>query len=166
MIEALPHINASLNSLATLLLIVGYLLIRAKQESAHKRAMLSAFLVSCVFLVCYLVYHANVGSKKFPSEDYASHWYTIYLLILVPHIVLAATVPWLGLTTIWLGLTMDRGLETTRSGTTGRSRREKHKRLARITFPIWLYVSITGVLVYLFLYWWFPPLSESAPLTG
>ena len=69
--------------------------------------MLSAFLVSCIFLACYLVYHANVGSKKFPSADYASVWYTIYLLILVPHIILAAAVPVLGLTTIWLGLRID-----------------------------------------------------------
>jgi uncharacterized membrane protein YozB (DUF420 family) len=146
MIESLPHINASLNMLATLLLVVGIYLIKMKRETAHKRAMLSAFAVSCVFLVCYLVYHANVGSKEFSVDEYGSGWYTVYLLILLPHIVLAATVPFLGVATIFLGLT---------------DRRENHRLLARITFPIWLYVSVSGVLVYLFLYWWFPPINAA-----
>jgi uncharacterized membrane protein YozB (DUF420 family) len=151
MIESLPHINASLNLTATLLLVAGYLLIRSKRETAHKTAMLSAFLVSCVFLGCYLAYHANVGSKKFPAETYGSAWYGIYLLVLLPHIALAATVPFLGIGTIFLGLT---------------NRREKHRKLARITFPVWLYVSVTGVLVYLFLYWWFPPVANAVPPAG
>lgn len=155
MIESLPHVNATLNLLATLLLVTGYVFIRSRRklndpqaiadrEKAHKIAMLSAFGVSCLFLICYLMYHANVGSKKFPSEDYAAFWYPVYCLILFPHIILAATVPFLGIGTIFLGLT---------------NRREKHRKWASITFPIWLYVSITGVLVYLFLYWFFPPVN-------
>ena len=164
MIQSLPHVNASLNLLATLLLIVGLVLIRSKREQAHKRAMLSAFLVSCIFLACYLVYHANVGSKKFPAADYASIWYSVYLLILLPHIVLAATVPFLGLTTIWLGLSIDlqdhQGEKSAEAVARSQTRRRKHRKIARITFPIWLYVSITGVLVYLFLYWWFPPVTN------
>ena len=141
MIETLPHINALLNLVATVLLVSGFVLIRRKNEAGHKKLMLSAFGVSCVFLICYVVYHANAGSRKFPSEHYAAFWYPVYLAVLLPHIVLAATVPFLTGTTIFFGLT---------------DRREKHRKLARITFPIWLYVSITGVLVYLFLYWWFP----------
>ena len=162
MIESLPHINASLNLLATVLLVIGYVLIKRRRgldpsipeeatqiaacEKQHKIAMLSAFGVSTVFLGCYLVYHYNVGSKNFPKADYAAVFYWLYLMVLLPHIILAATVPFLGITTIILGLT---------------ERRKGHMKFARITFPIWLYVSITGVLVYLFIYWWFPPVSGS-----
>ena len=159
MIESLPHVNASLNLMATLLLVYGYVLIRSGKEQTHKRAMLSAFLVSCVFLGFYLVYHANVGSKKFPIE-YGNVWYAIYLVILIPHIILAATVPFLGIATIWLGLRIDLIQSSdvpAEALALNQSRRRKHRKIARITFPIWLYVSITGVLVYLFLYWFFPP---------
>ena len=170
MVESLPHVNASLNGLATLLLIYGYVLIRSGKELAHKRAMLGAFLVSCIFLACYLVYHGNAGSKKFPTHDYGSTWYGVYLFILLPHIVLAATVPFLGIATIWLGLKIDLSSsssdDTQEASEINAVRRRKHRKLARITFPIWVYVSITGVLVYLFLYWWFPPLTEFPIDTG
>ena len=113
MIDMLPHINASLNLLATLLLIVGYILIRSRKEQAHKTAMLSAFAVSCIFLICYVIYHINVGSKEFPKADYDPIWYTVYLIILIPHIILAITVPVLGLTAIWHGLGIQlQGTET------------------------------------------------------
>lgn len=151
MIEFLPHINATLNLIATCLLITGFVMIKRGRESAHKRLMLSAFAVSMAFLACYLVYHANVGSKHFPADDYLPVFAWIYRLILFPHIILAATVPFLTVITIFLGLT---------------DRREQHKKFARWTFPIWVYVSITGVLVYLFIYWLFPPLSETAWLVA
>ena len=162
MIEMLPHINASLNLLATLLLIVGYVLIRSRKEQAHKTAMLSAFAVSCIFLICYVIYHINVGSKEFPKADYDPIWYIIYLIILIPHIILAISVPVLGLTAIWHGLGIQlQGSVTETSPEVveqQRIKRQKHRKVAKIAFPIWLYVSITGVLVYLYLYWWFPPL--------
>ena len=137
-VSMLPHVNASLNALATVLLIAGYLLIKARQEVLHKWLMLTCFAVSVVFLASYLTYHFNIpgGSKRFPSypPDAARH---VYRAILLTHIVLAATVPFLAVATIWLGLT---------------DRRKLHRKLAWWTFPIWLYVSITGVIVYLMLY--------------
>jgi putative membrane protein len=140
-IEWLPHVNASLNSLAALLLVVGYVQIKCRQETAHKWTMLACFGVSCVFLACYLVYHANVLSKKFPAYPPDPIRYAYYAVLLT-HVVLAAAVPFLAITTIYFGL---------------RDWRQWHRKLARWTFPIWLYVSVTGVLVYLMLYQWFPP---------
>ena len=142
----LPHVNASLNLLATILLIIGFVLIKRKKEKAHKIVMLSAFATSVVFLVCYLIYHANVLSKKFPQEDYSSLITYTYYTVLLTHVVLAALVPFLSVTTIVLGLLDKRAL---------------HSWWAKFTFPIWLYVSVTGVLVYLMLYHWFPPVGES-----
>jgi uncharacterized membrane protein YozB (DUF420 family) len=141
--EILPHINASLNALATLLLIVGYLQIKRRQEVAHKWTMLACFAVSVVFLACYLTYHFNIegGSKRFPSYPPSFVRYT-YFAILASHVVLAAAVPFLAVATIWLGLA---------------DRRREHTKLAWWTFPIWLYVSITGVVVYLMLYQIYPP---------
>jgi putative membrane protein len=140
-VEILPHVNASLNGAATVLLIVGYVLIKQRREQAHKWTMLSCFAVSVAFLVCYLVYHALVGSKRFPDYPPAAIRYT-YPAILLTHVVLAAAVPFLAVATIYFGL---------------RDRRQRHVRLARWTFPIWLYVSITGVVVYMMLYQIFPP---------
>ena len=143
----LPHVNASLNGLATLLLIVGFVLIkrakshpenRTQLESAHKWTMLSCFGVSVLFLCCYLFYHIVVMdglSKKFPVEAGAVRY--VYYAILLTHVILAAVVPFLAVATIYLGL---------------RDRRKAHLRLAKWTFPIWLYVSVTGVIVYLMLY--------------
>ncbi len=122
------------------------MLIKQGREAAHKRTMLTCFGVSVVFLACYVTYHVNIGSKKFPKADYAAWIHYCYLAILVTHVVLAAIVPWMALATIYLGL---------------RDRRAAHKRLARWTFPIWLYVSITGVVVYLMLYWFFPPITPT-----
>ena len=142
LIPYLPHINASLNALATLLLVAGYIQIRRRHESAHRGLMLASFAVSIVFLGCYLVYHANTSAvKRFPDYPPDFVRYT-YFLILISHIVLAAAVPFLALATIYFAL---------------RDQRSRHIRVARWTFPIWLYVSITGVLVYLMLYQWFPP---------
>jgi uncharacterized membrane protein YozB (DUF420 family) len=142
-VAQLPHVNASLNALATVLLIVGYVLIKRRQEAAHKWTMLACFAVSVVFLGCYLTYHYHVGSKKFPSYPPPAIRYTYYTILLT-HVVLAAAVPFLAIGTIYLGLA---------------DKRLAHRRLARWTFPIWLYVSITGVIVYLLLYQLYPPLT-------
>jgi uncharacterized membrane protein YozB (DUF420 family) len=143
LVEILPHVNASLNALATVLLIAGYVLIKRRQEAAHKWSMLACFGVSVLFLSSYLTYHANIpgGSKRFPAYPPSAARYGYYAL-LASHIVLAALVPFLAIGTIWLGLA---------------DRRRAHIRLAWWTFPIWLYVSITGVIVYLLLYQIYPP---------
>ena len=143
LVEILPHVNASLNALATVLLIAGYVLIKRRQEAAHKWLMLACFAVSVLFLCSYLTYHASIpgGSKRFPLDPPAAVRYGYYALLL-SHIVLAAAVPFLAIATIWLGLA---------------DRRQAHKKLAWWTFPIWLYVSITGVIVYLMLYQIYPP---------
>jgi uncharacterized membrane protein YozB (DUF420 family) len=141
-IEILPHINASLNALATLLLILGYIQIKRRHESAHKWTMLACFAVSVVFLACYLTYHFNIpgGSKRFVHPSLTVLY--AYRTILLTHVVLAAAVPFLAVATIWLGLA---------------NSRQAHRKLAWWTFPIWLYVSITGVVVYLLLYQLYPP---------
>ena len=134
MTVVLPTINAFLNAMAAVFLIWGYTLIRRKRVQQHRRAMISAFVVSCAFLVCYLVYHAQVGSVPFPKKG---AFRTVYLSILATHTTLAAAVPVLATLTLRRGLT---------------ARPDSHRRLARWTFPIWLYVSVTGVVVYLMLY--------------
>ena len=137
----LPHVNASLNALATLLLITGLALIKSRRETAHKRVMLAAFAVSALFLASYLTYHFSIeGSKKFPSypPDVVR---TLYFAVLITHVILAATVPILAPVTIYLALA---------------DRRKWHIRMARVTFPIWIYVSVTGVVVYLMLYQLYP----------
>jgi uncharacterized membrane protein YozB (DUF420 family) len=144
-VPILPHVNAVLNALATVLLIVGYVQIKRRQEVAHKWTMLACFGVSVVFLACYLTYHFNIpgGSKRFPSYPPDAIRYGYYGLLL-SHVLLAAAVPFLAVITIWLGLA---------------DRRRAHRKLAWWTFPIWLYVSITGVIVYLMLYQLYPPQS-------
>lgn len=143
MIELLPHINASLNSLATILLVVGWVLIKQRKETAHKWTMLACFGVSAIFLASYLTYHFNIegGSKRFPTDTLSAIRYCYYFILLT-HVLLAITVPFLAITTIYWGLT---------------NQRRKHRWLARWTFPIWLYVSVTGVIVYVMLYQLFPP---------
>lgn len=134
MTPVLPTINAFLNATAAVLLVWGYTLIRRKQVQQHRIVMISAFITSCLFLVCYLVYHFQVGSVRFPREGAIR---TVYLSILGTHTVLAAAVPVLAV------ITLRRGLA---------ARYDKHRRIARWTLPIWLYVSVTGVVVYVMLY--------------
>ncbi|HBE67881.1 MAG TPA: DUF420 domain-containing protein [Planctomycetaceae bacterium] len=144
MVEQLPHVNVSLNALATVLLLLGYVLIKKKQERAHRNVMLATFGVSVLFLICYLIYHFNVPTKPFPKDTaVAPLWarYTYYV-ILASHIVLAAIVPFLTLRSIYLGL---------------KGRIAEHRRIARFAWPIWLYVSVTGIIVYLMLYQIFVP---------
>jgi uncharacterized membrane protein YozB (DUF420 family) len=134
MISVLPSVNAFLNATAAVLLVWGYFLIRRKRIETHRKVMTTAFVTSCLFLVCYLVYHAQVGSKHF---DHTGTIRTVYLSILGTHTVLAATVPVLAI------ITLRRGLA---------GRYDRHRRIARWTLPIWLYVSVTGVVVYVMLY--------------
>lgn len=144
-VAALPAVNATLNGLATLLLAAGYVAIRKDRRETHIRLMLSAFAASVAFLACYLIYHfallhyTGSGSKKFP-EDHAGR--PVYLAILATHVILAATVPFLTSITIYRGWKQDW---------------PRHKRIAKFTFPIWLYVSITGVIIYAMLYLWALP---------
>ena len=143
-VEQLPAVNATLNFLATVLLLSGYVLIKRRQELAHKWTMLAAFGVSIAFLVCYLIYHWQIGGgKHFQGPPVVK---TLYLAMLLTHIILAMTVPFLTVATIITGF---------------KDRRAAHRRLARWTFPIWLYVSVTGVLIYLCLYIFFPGTQES-----
>ena len=135
MISLLPSINATLNALSAVLLVWGYLLIRRKRIDQHRRVMKTAFATSCLFLIFYLIYHAQVGSVPFHHEGTTLR--TTYLSILLTHTILAATVPVLAI------ITLRRGLA---------GRYDKHRKIARWTLPIWLYVSVTGVIVYVMLY--------------
>lgn len=130
----LPALNALLNATAAGLLVWGYVLIRRGRKPAHRKVMLAAFAVSCLFLVSYLVYHYQAGSVRFQKTGAIR---TVYLSILASHTVLAAAVPPLAI------LTLSRAL---------RGRFDRHRRIARWTLPIWLYVSVTGVVVYAMLY--------------
>lgn len=132
--HTLPAINATLNATAAVLLLWGRYLIAQRRVEQHRKVMLTAFGVSIAFLVCYLFYHARVGSVPFQKQGPIR---TVYFTILISHTVLAATVPVLAL------LTLRRAL---------RQQFALHRRLARWTFPIWLYVSVTGVIVYVMLY--------------
>ena len=133
-VAQLPALNASLNGVATVLLSVGYVLIRQGRETAHRGCMLAAFGCSVLFLISYLIYHFQVGSVPYQGVGWSR---VVYFSVLISHVMLAAIVPFLAL------ITLTRGL---------RGRRELHKRIARWTLPIWLYVSITGVVVYWMLY--------------
>jgi uncharacterized membrane protein YozB (DUF420 family) len=143
-LEILPVINATLNATAGVLLLSGIWLIKTERKQAHGIVMGTAFTVSCVFLACYLWHkfelHAATGgwNTKFPGPQ---PWKTIYLVMLATHVLLAITVPPLAIVTMRHALA---------------ARYAEHRRLAKITFPIWFYVSVTGVLVYFFLYRWFP----------
>ena len=133
-IRDLPTVNAVLNATSALLLIRGWFLIRAKNIQAHRRVMTAAFTCSTLFLVSYLTYHFQVGSVRFTGTGTPR---TIYLAILLTHTVLAAVVAPMAITAFLLA----------RAG-----KIEKHRRLAKVTFPVWLYVSVTGVVIYWMLY--------------
>jgi uncharacterized membrane protein YozB (DUF420 family) len=133
-VHDLPAVNASLNALSGILLACGYMLMRQHRIELHRRFMIAAFAASSLFLVCYVIYHAQVGSVPFPRQGFVR---LLYFVILITHVVLAATVPPLAI------ITLTRGLK---------GRYPQHRRIARWTFPIWMYVSVTGVLVYVLLY--------------
>ena len=141
-VTELPTINAALNVTATLLLIAGLVAIKQHREVAHRWLMLGAFGVSAAFLVCYLVHKAQAGSRPFGGSGPV---WGVYLAILISHSVLAATVPFLAIASIYFGW---------------RDRRAAHRRVVRWAFPIWLYVSVTGVVIYAMLYHLYPPSGE------
>jgi uncharacterized membrane protein YozB (DUF420 family) len=133
-VRDLPAVNAALNSLSALLLMTGYVLIKQRRLIAHRNVMIAALISSTFFLVSYLTYHAQVGSVRFPGTGLPR---TIYLTILLTHTVLAAAVPVLAGMTAWRAY---------------KKQWARHVRIARWTLPIWLYVSVTGVVVYWMLY--------------
>ena len=134
-LSSLPALNASLNATSAVLLTIGWFLIRARRIRAHRRMMITACVTSTLFLICYVTYHAQIGSKPFPGTGPVR---IVYFSILIPHVVLAATVVPLAVVTLLRGLRRDD---------------VRHRRIARITLPLWLFVSVTGVIVYAMLYW-------------
>lgn len=136
-VQDLPSLNASLNSVAAVLLLSGYIAIKNQKRDLHRNLMIAALIVSAAFLTSYLIYHFHVPSKKFPDIGFMK---TVYLLILIPHIILAAAMVPMILKTFWHAY---------------KDEWERHKKIARLTFPIWMYVSITGVIVYFMLYHWY-----------
>jgi uncharacterized membrane protein YozB (DUF420 family) len=133
-VHSLPAVNAALNALAAVLLVIGYRFIRQKRIQAHRRTMLTAFSVSVVFLASYLTHHAIVG-VVYDQHTGARH--AVYLTILTTHTILAVITPVLAIITLRRGLRMDV---------------VRHRAIAKWTFPIWMYVSVTGVVVYFMLY--------------
>jgi uncharacterized membrane protein YozB (DUF420 family) len=133
-IADLPALNATLNGTSAILLTVGYVLIRRGRVAFHKRCMLAALVTSTLFLTSYVIYHANTGSRPFPGVGPIRY---VYFSILISHVLLAITIVPLAL------VTASRGL---------RAQYDRHVRIARWTLPLWLYVSVTGVVIYLMLY--------------
>lgn len=131
--------NAALNATSGVLLVLAFRAIRGHAVERHRRLMLAAAATSAVFLVCYLVYHAHVGSVRFTGQGPVR---TLYFTILISHTILAVAIVPMVLRTLYLGL---------------KRRDDAHRRLARWTFPLWLYVSVTGVVIYLMLYQLYPP---------
>ncbi|HEV7766685.1 MAG TPA: DUF420 domain-containing protein [Thermoanaerobaculia bacterium] len=139
-VEFFPPLNASLNALSGIFLLIGYVLIRQKRIQPHKRFMLAACSTSVLFLICYVTYHTIRGGvvTTFAGTGF---WRTFYLTMLTSHTILAVIILPLAIISVYNGLKM---------------RVPQHRRVARWTFPLWMYVSVTGVLVYFFLYHWFP----------
>ena len=137
----LPQLNATLNGISFVLLLAGYACIRRRRVTAHRNYMVAAYCVSILFLTFYLTYRFLGEEKKFGGQGWIR---AVYFFILITHVGLAASVPVLATRTLYLAL---------------RGRFEKHRRIARVTFPIWVYVSITGVLVYLLLFRLYRPVA-------
>jgi putative membrane protein len=143
-LRLLPHLNATLNALSFVFLVVGHRFIHLRRIAAHRFCMLSACVASLLFFASYLTYHFQVGSVKFPGTGWPK---TLYLSILGTHTVLAATVPILAILTLRLAF---------------KENFASHRKIARWTFPIWVYVSVTGVVVYVMLYWVYGARAEVA----
>ena len=133
-ISDLPAVNATLNATSAIFLVSGYVSIRRRRIRLHKQCMLAALASSAIFLTCYVIYHVNTGSRPFPGDGAARF---VYFSILISHVLLAVTILPLALTTA------KRGLD---------AQYQRHVRIARWTLPLWLYVSITGVVIYMMLY--------------
>jgi uncharacterized membrane protein YozB (DUF420 family) len=134
----LPAVNASLNGLSAVFLVAGFVFIRRKNQKAHERCMKSAVLCSALFLICYLVYHSQAGRTVFRNPEYFRKF---YLALLLTHTVLAVTI------IPMIIVTYTRAIKL---------RFDLHKRIARWTWPVWMYVSVTGVVIYLLLYHIYP----------
>lgn len=130
----LPALNATLNATASVLLVTGYIMIRRGERAKHRACMIAALVVTTMFLTSYVIYHLQVGSVPFQGEGWIR---SIYFAVLVPHVILAIAIVPLVI------MTVSRALS---------ARFDKHRRIARWTLPLWLYVSVTGVIVYLMLY--------------
>ena len=130
----LPEIDATLNAISAILLFAGWRFIRAGRVTPHKRCMISAFITSTLFLICYVIYHAHIGSKPFPGHGVIR---IVYFSILIPHVILAAVIVPMVI------ITLSRAL---------RERFDRHRAIARWTLPLWLFVSVSCVVVYLMLY--------------
>lgn len=130
----LPTLNALLNGTSAVFLLIGFVLIRQKRWKAHRAVMWTAFGFSVLFLISYLVYHYNEGSRPYEGDGINR---IVYFVILITHVVLAAAVPPLAIITLWRGT---------------KKKFRNHRKIARYTLPIWMYVSVTGVIVYLMLY--------------
>jgi uncharacterized membrane protein YozB (DUF420 family) len=133
-----PALIASLNGASAVLLGTGRYMIARNRIAAHRACMIAAVVSSAVFLACYVYFHAHVGDIRFLGPHM---WHVIYLIVLIPHVILAIVIVPMVI------ITLSRGL---------RARYDRHRAIARWTFPLWMYVSVTGVLVYFMLYQWFP----------
>jgi uncharacterized membrane protein YozB (DUF420 family) len=132
--SVLPSVNATLNATSGIFLLIGYVLIKQRRIDAHRNAMLAAFTSSTLFLISYVVYHYHAGSRPFPGQGLIR---AVYFAILVSHVILAIVILPFIISTLTKGL---------------RGQFARHKRVAKWTFPLWMYVSVTGVIVYLMLY--------------
>lgn len=132
-VSSLPLVNALLNLTTTILLIIGYVLIRLKKREMHRSVMLTAFFSSALFLVSYVIYHWFKSGPK----AYTGDWVSVYYPVLISHIILAAAILPLAMVTLYRGWVVQI---------------QQHKKIAKITYPIWMYVSITGIIIYLMLY--------------
>jgi uncharacterized membrane protein YozB (DUF420 family) len=133
-----PALIASLNGASAVLLVTGRYMIARGRMAAHRACMIAAVVASALFLACYLYFHYHVGDIRFLGDPF---WHVIYLIVLIPHVTLAIVIVPMVI------ITLSRGL---------RARYDRHRAIARWTFPLWMYVSVTGVLVYFMLYQWFP----------
>jgi putative membrane protein len=133
-LSELPLVNASLNAASTVFLIFGFRAIRSGKRDIHKRWMLAALTASALFLTSYLIYHANVGSVPYPYHDWTR---ILYFVVLIPHVIFAGIMTPFILAAVWLAL---------------HDRFSTHVRLVRWVWPVWLYVSVSGIIIYLMLY--------------
>src|SRR5260370_22103038 len=138
--HSLAALNAILNGCATVLLLAGFVFIKLRWVRAHRACMISTFVVSTIFLSSYLLYHYEVGNVRFSGHGWVR---ALYFAILIPHVTLAGVIVPLALRTMWFAL---------------RGNFQRHRRIARWTWPLWMYVSVTGVIVYLMLYRLYPPI--------
>jgi uncharacterized membrane protein YozB (DUF420 family) len=145
----LPHVNAALNALSTLLLVFGFAMIRAGRREAHRKTMLSAAVVSAIFLVCYLVYHFTAPIFEFPGQGWTR---PAYFTMLASHVVLATAATPLVILTLWRAFAAWRATGDLASATAFL----RHRAVARWTLPVWLYVTVTGVAIYVILYHVYP----------